>query len=154
MPRVRQRKMRAGFAIGTYDQRMLEDAVLEVFGPNAEPDERKEALKQGLISRAGEITERGWESLSEDIMTVERNALAWLRRHFKSVRDEGHTTNDDLVGSVWYDSTDKVSAKLVHEFHQPETMQLTDITELCDGTGLFGVVIGGWLEFYDVSPDT
>jgi len=55
----------------------------------------------------GEINEDeeiDWEYLSNSIIKVEANVLGWIRKKFGPAQDEGHDTDDTLIGTIWVES--------------------------------------------------
>lgn len=151
-----------GFAISTYDERHVQDNAHERFGPRyGDPEDRKEALAAGLVDARGDITEKGWELLSKDIQRLELNSLAWLRKHFRNARDEGHGGHDgdELVGTFWFDDEDPEQADLI-SLGTSERIDMSDTSfgSLADyawkGVSDFGAsILGGQIQFFDIDKD-
>jgi hypothetical protein len=147
------REREGAFAIHVYDQRHIEDNARDTFGPeNGEPEDRKEAMKADFVDADGEITPKGWDLLSVDIVKLEKNSFAWLRKKFRSAREEGYGRYDDLVGTFWFDVFDPVQAALV-QLGIDERIDMTDTSygDLGDsvwhGTSKFAGVLGGHITF-------
>jgi len=92
---------------------------------------------------------------------LERNALAWMRATFNSVRDDGHDGHDYLVGSFWFDPTDPNQAYLV-DLASPgnERIDMNDASygdlanTVFNEVSSFGAsVLGGQINFFDVKPE-
>lgn len=98
-PNVPHRKS-CGFAISVGDQ-MIQSMAHDFVEEHGVP----KAFKK-LVEADGTITPAGWEKLTRDVLKVESNALAWLRKTFLGARDDGHDTAGDLVGSLFYDPSD------------------------------------------------
>lgn len=113
-------------------------------------DFRTNVLRLGLMDSKGTITEKGWEVLNRDLTTLERNAMAWLRRKFFSARDDGHDSHGDLVGTVWADPRDIEQKKLLDIVRDgsEEKIDLGDIPNGYKGVSEFGLsVLGGDINF-------
>src|SRR5208337_1893174 len=94
-----QHERDGGFAIATYDEHHIDSNADERFGIKyGDAQERKHFKALGLLDAAGKIAPSGWAQLNKDVLTLERNAMAWLRKSFTSARDEGHS-DSDLVGT-------------------------------------------------------
>lgn len=160
----RRNEPSAGFAIGVYDQRLIEDNALERFGQRwGDPADRDRAMSDGLVDAQGEITEKGWSLLGDDIDKLEHNSLAWLRSKFSHVRDEGHASNDDLVGSLQFDPRNLEQAAAIDlASPSPGESERIDMADASygdladtafDGVSDFGgSLLGGSITFYDVTP--
>lgn len=146
-----------GFAIGTYDERMIEEDARAFVEEHELPREFEKFLNAN-----GTITPAGWEQINKDVSKIERNAVAWLRKTFVSARDDGHTGNE-LVGSVWYDPSNKDQMELL-ELASPspgrgERIDFQDrsfgnFSSSMDGVSRFGqTVIGGCIVFFDVDEE-
>ena len=164
--RARDDEAAAGFAIGTYGEDIVEDNAKEHFGPRG-LDDRFEAIERGLVDRQGVITRKGWDQLNRDIGKIERNSLSWLRRKFQNVRDEGHDSYGDLVGTLWFDPRDPAQAYLIDlaaeagDYGRAERIDMVDLSygdlaEVAfDGVSDFGAsVLGGAINFFNVEPDS
>jgi hypothetical protein len=73
-----------GFAIGTSDEGVIED----------------NARERG-IELWGDLTKGPWKKLADDIMAYERNAMKLLDLNGFFVREEGHSSGDELIGSAY-----------------------------------------------------
>jgi hypothetical protein len=159
------REAEAGFAIGTYAQDHIEENARERadsrYGDREWTDDM---VRLGLMEPDGTITERGWEQLNGDISKIERNSLAWMRRTFKHVRDDGHDSHDDLVGNFWFDPTNYDQAWLVDlASASPGRSERIDMNDASYGdlantvmegvSALGGSVLGGQITFFDVQPE-
>jgi hypothetical protein len=155
------REANAGFAVGVYDQRLVEENAHERF--NEDPEFKKKAIKEGLLEiRSGDITQAGWQQLNADIRQIESNALTWLHKKFVNARNEGHD-DTDLVGTFWFDPTDPDQAYLVDlaaDSGRQERIDMQDASfgDLSDtvweGVSDFGAsVLGGGITFFDVEPE-
>lgn len=111
---ARDREAEGAFGISTYTQQLIEENARDKFGPGSDdPELRKHAGP--YVTDDGEITAEGWEVLNDDVMKLERNAMAWLRKKFHGARDDGHAGGDgeELVGSFWFDPENYEHARLV-----------------------------------------
>ena len=166
-PIARKHEAEAGFAIGVYDEGILESNADERFGRHGDVADRQRAEGEGLINtdngtKAVTITQKGWDQLNEDIRRIEANALNWMGRKFIQVRDEGHG-QDDLVGTFWFDPTDEEQAWLVDlaaDTGRQERIDMVDTSygdlanTVFDGVSDFGAsVLGGGITFFDVKPE-
>jgi len=151
----------AGFAIGTYDQRSVEDNALEKYGPKwGEKEDRDEAMRDGLVDAEGQITQKGWDVLSDDLDLLEVNSMAWMRKTFVNAREEGHDKHDDLVGTFWFDPRNTDQAWLIQLATNNERVDMVDTSygDLGDtafnGVSRFGgLILGGGITFFDVKPE-
>lgn len=157
-----KREADAGFAVDVYPQELVEENAHERF--NEDPEFRKKATKAGLLEiRSGDITLAGWAKLNADIRQIEGNALAWLHEKFTNVRDEGHGTHGDLIGTFWFDPTDPEQAHLVELAADTGRQERVDMVDASygdlaktafDGVSDFGAsVLGGGVTFFDVKPE-
>lgn len=102
------------FSIGTGHQSDIEDRAREKFGPDGDdPEERRAWLRKTLIDDQGEITQKGWDVLNEDMSKLEGNALGWLRKNLEGARDEGHGDSGDLIGGFWFDARNPKQLEIV-----------------------------------------
>jgi len=116
-----------------------------------------------MVDREGEITPKGWDQLNDDVDRLENNSLAWLRRKFKGVRDEGHGQYDDLIGTLWFDPTNLEQANLIDLAADTGANERIDMVDSSygdladtafDGVSWFGsFVLGGHVTFFDVKPE-
>ena len=151
----------AVFEVSTYDQRLIEDNAHERFGASyGDLQERDKMISAGFLDASGDadITAEGWEQLNKDIKRLEQNALAWLRKSFIHIRNDGHH-NDTLVGVVWFDPTDRRQAELISG--SSERIDMTDASygdlakSAFNGVSEFGEqVLGGAVYFSDVDEKT
>lgn len=154
------REEQGGFAISTSDERTIEDWAHDKFGPKyGEKDDRRNAMRAGVVDREGNITQKGWDILSQDAQRLERNALAWMKKKFISVRDEGHDGHGDLVGSFWYDPSNPAHAALI-DLALNERIDMTDSSygDLADsvwsGVSRWGSsLLTGQINFFDIDED-
>lgn len=153
------REASAGFAITVYGQQTLEDFARDTFGPNGDAADREEATRAGLVDANGEITQRGWDQLSDDIGKIEDNSLAWMRQKFLGASDQGHDGYDDLVGNVRFDPTNVDQAALI-DLGTKERIDMVDTSfgdlgdSALNGVSSFGGrILGGHVTFFDVQPE-
>jgi hypothetical protein len=121
-------------------------------------------MRDGLIDGDGGITRKGWDLLNADSLKLERNSLAWLRRKFQGVRDEGHDSYDDLVGSLWFDPQAPEQAYLIDLASSEGRGERADMSDASysdlpyvafDGVSDFGSsVLGGAINFFNVEPES
>ncbi len=149
----------AAFNIHTDHQDVIESNAEEKFGPQyGDPADRAQAMAAGMVNAHGEITMAGWAVLNDDIMKLETNALAWLRKNFNAARDDGHDNYDDLVGEVWYESSSVKQASLIAT-GKDERIDMSDSSygdlsdSVWDDVSDFGAsVLGGAINFDHISP--
>jgi hypothetical protein len=56
-----------------------------------------------------------WDKLSEDASVIESRMLKWLDYRYGTARDEGHNSNDELVGTLFvYRNVDEISEVIEH----------------------------------------
>ena len=147
----------AGFAVGIYSQAIIEE--------NAR-DKVHEFGQRGVskfVTKQGAITDAGWEQLNRDIRSIERNALRWLRKTFVDARDEGHGSDDDLIGTVWYDPNNADQMELLELASDAGRSERVDMVDASfgdfaetafDGVSDFGAsVLGGAIVFFDVDEE-
>lgn len=73
----------AGFAIGVYSQDRIESNAEDRFGPKYGDEEaRASMMAEGYVDADGNITEKGWDVLNEDVRKLELNSMTWLRKKF------------------------------------------------------------------------
>jgi hypothetical protein len=160
----RKQKAEAAFAIDVYGEDLITDNAMERFGPRyGEQEDRDRAMKEEMVDAEGEITQKGWDQIADDIDRIERNAMAWMRKKFITARDEGHDKHDDLVGTFWFDPTDYEQARLVElasDGGRGERIDMIDVsygdlgdTALTGVSGFGGSVLGGAIYFFDVKPE-
>lgn len=164
-PRVtRSPESSAGFSIAIYAEHLIEDNARDRFSrrarhgdAEADAEARSHAIQAGYWNGEDEeITEKGWETLNEDVLKLERNALAWLRKNFASAHDEGHDGYGDLVGTVYFDKNNERQSELI-ELGEKDRIDMVDTSygDLGDtamnGVSDFGAnVLGGQINFFDV----
>lgn len=148
-----------GFAIGTYTQDIVESNAKDHLGPKyGDPHDRAEAMSAGMVDADGDITPKGWDQLNEDILQLERNSVAWLRKTFESARDEGHG-DDELIGTFWYDPKKLKQAEMllmgINERIDMSDSSYGDLAEtVWKGVSPFGQdVLGGAISFMDIPQD-
>jgi len=146
-----KREKSCGFAIYTDPQATIEAAA---------EDKVREYGTEGVeafVTKAGKITQRGWDQLNQDINRIEGNAVNWLRSKFDGARDDGHS-GDELVGSIWYDPTNENQLELL-EMGVKERIDFSDtsyggFTTALDGVSDFGAsVLGGGIVFFECDED-
>lgn len=102
------------YSIGTGHESDIDDLSREKFGPRGtEPEYRRIFLREGLIDKEGEVTQKGWDLLNEDIGKLERNVFGWLRKSLDGARDEGHGDSGDLIGGFWFDAHNPKQLEIV-----------------------------------------
>lgn len=93
------------FIVHTPDQGLIEDNASDHFSLYGDMEARREFIKEGFIAVDGhsvKISEHGWKQLEKDSFKLESNAITWLKATFNHVRDDGHDSRGDLVGSFWW----------------------------------------------------
>ncbi len=152
-----------GFAIGTYSEDLIQENACEHFDPKREVERHGEMLAAGMIEADATITPKGWEVLNADVLTLERNALAWMRRKFVSAVDHGHDEFGDLVGAFSFELGDVAQAELVDlasKRGRSERIDMSDRSfgDLCEtvwtGVSDFGAAILGGAITFDVDEET
>jgi hypothetical protein len=154
----------AGFAIHTDHQDVIESNAREHFGLDyGDAKDRAKMMKAGFVGHQGEITDRGWEQLNKDISTLERNALAWLRKTFISASDQGHGSDGDLFGGLSFDPRSVKQARNIYYGAREGRQERIDFTDTSHGdfagsgawkgVSDFGQdVLGGHITFFDIQP--
>ena len=94
-----------GFDIAVTQEDVIEQNLRERVDDDEEL--RQQLMDAGFVTEDGEITEAGWDQLMEDDQKLEQNMLGWLRDTFNNARDEGHSGDSSLVGTLWIDLSDK-----------------------------------------------
>jgi hypothetical protein len=162
-----KREAQAGFAIGTYDQGLIEDNARDRADSRyGDPEWRDEMVHLGVLTRDGTITDKGWALLNRDMEHLEGNALAWMHATFNSAQDHGHGGHggEELVGNFWFDPTNYDQAWLVElASDSPGRSERIDMTDASFGdlantafneVSAFGsAVLGGQINFFDVQPE-
>ena len=143
----------------TAHEDVIKDNARDQFNPHyGDAAERAKRIKGGLIDAQGKITDRGWEQLNKDISTLERNALAWLRKTFSRVSDQGHS-DSSLIGGLSFDPRSPTQAHNI-VMGKDERVDFSD-TSYGDfagngawkGVSTFGQdVLGGHITFFDIQP--
>ncbi len=160
------READAGFAIGFYPQDIIEENARDKFEDTRHnPEFKREALAAGLMDNSGQVTQKGWDLLNNDIARIEKNSMAWLRQKFTSVRDEGHGGHggDELIGTFWFDPSNPEHARLIElaaDTGRQERIDMVDLTygdlanTALNGVSDFGAsVLGGQITFFAVKPE-
>lgn len=158
------READAGFAIGFYPQDLIEENARDKFEDvQYNPKFKREALAAGLMDNSGQVTQKGWDLLNDDIARIEKNSMAWLRQKFISARDEGHGGHggEELIGTFWFDPTNPDHAYLVNlAAPGAERIDMVDTSygdlgnTAFDGVSDFGAsVLGGAINFFDIKPE-
>ena len=159
-----RRQTNAGFGISFNDQRTIEDWARDHVEDDA--DDRREWTVTGLVTPDGDITQKGWDKLGDDMGRVETNSLAWMNKTFISASDQGHGGYDgnELVGTVEFDPDNPDHAWLI-DLASPspgrnERIDMVDTSfgdlgkTAFDGISNFGAsILGGQIMFYDVKPE-
>ena len=142
----------AMFDISTYPQHLIEECARERFAEPLLQDICQQFQSLGLIDAKGNITKSGWEILSDDCGTLERNSMRWLRQKFVSAVDHGHV-DDALVGTVTFNPRSSTQRNLI-EIGENERIDMTDSSygdlakTVMRGVSEFGeMVLGGGIQF-------
>ena len=156
----------AGFAIHTDHEDVTKDNARERFGTNyGDAKDRAKRMKEGLVDAEGEITRRGWDQLQKDIRTLENNALAWLRKTFSGVRDEGHDAYGDVIGGLSFDPLAVDQARNIYYGAREGRQERIDFNDsghgdfagsagAWKGVSTFGQeLLGGHITFFDVDKN-
>jgi hypothetical protein len=86
-----EKNMTAGFAISTSPEDMIEQ--------NAKDSEI-------------ELTKKEWEVLNKDMSKIESNVIKHItNKYHVQIRDEGHDNDSDLIGSIFFKSSNKKAAE-------------------------------------------
>jgi hypothetical protein len=149
-----------GFAIGIYNEDMIEADANELYS-----DDRLSDGNERFMTKGGSgINDAGWAQLNDDIPILERNCLDWLRKKFNKVRDDGHDSYGDLVGSIWYDPENTEQMELL-ELASPSPGRseridmhdagFGDLSYSCwRGVSSFGnAVLSGAIVFFDCDEE-
>jgi len=154
----------AGFAVTTDHEDVIKDNARERFGPDyGDAKDRAAMMKAGLVDAQGKITDRGWEQLNKDISTLERNALAWLRKTFISASDQGHGSDGDLIGGLSFNPRSVKQAQNIYMGAREGRQERIDFSDTgygdfagsgaWNGVSNFGQdVLGGNITFFDIQP--
>lgn len=152
----------AGFAIHTDHEDVIDDNARGLIDPHyGDPELAAEWIRKGLVRDGNQrevITAAGWELLSKDVSTLERNSLAWLRKKFPTVRVEGHDSYSDLIGTLWFDPKKVSHAEIISlGIEGNERIDMTDSSygdlanSVWKGVSRFGqAVLGGHITFFAV----
>jgi hypothetical protein len=124
-----------GFAIKTSDEYVIESNAYEMFDGK-------------------ELSSKDWEDLNEDIGIIERNVLKYLDEKIQSVSDEGHGSDDALIGTAWYDADNSEQVDFVMERSlQAQNTDSDYFPELYEGVSEMGSeLVDVYIEFFDI-PD-
>ena len=150
----------AGFAIDLYPEHVIEANVEDAFDPRhgiATAAERAEALAEGVITDAGELTEKGWEWLNDDDAKLERAALGWLRANFIGARDEGHGGHggEELIGTFWVNPRSKKQMALLAAMESSDGVDLgLLVPSAWRSLSKLGNALGGRIFAFDVDKST
>lgn len=98
--------VRIGFAIRTSPFKFIQDDIIEDIQSKFENKNMRDFIGAGFITERGKITDMGWDLLNDDDQKMESNVFNWLRKTFSNARDEGHGSDDALVGTLWVNSDD------------------------------------------------
>lgn len=144
----------AWFAVWTYGQSSIEVMVEDGLRDPEYAEFLALVAADGLLTKQGDITRKGWDVLGNDIGIVERNVLAWMRKVFLSAVDHGHDAVDALVGEVRFDANDIDQAWRIHEGKQNNFPFIDMEDNAWKGTSSFGMwAIDGAVSF-DPDADT
>lgn len=162
----RSREANAGFSICLSKQDLIEENARDRFAQDGDEFEHEPegymmaSLEAGFIDENGNITEKGWETLIGDMVTLEENAMKWLRRKFHSASDHGHDSFDDLVGAFYFDPENAEHADLVYTGYNNERIDFIDCTysdlpnSIWRGVSDFGArLLDGQIYFHHVDKD-
>ena len=157
-----KREAEAGFAIGFYGEDIIESNSEERF-KDTTASEKRDMLSSGFVDKRGRVTPKGWDQINEDMVKIERNSVAWMRKKFGAVRDDGHDSYSDLVGNFWFDPSNPDQADLVELAANTGRQERIDMVDTSfgdlgrtafDGISDFGAsVLGGQITFFDVKPE-
>ena len=76
-------------------------------------------VEENAKEREIKLTDRIWNELSEDWVTLEKNVLKVLSKHIGDARSEGHDSYGELIGSIWVKKGSE-GEKLVREVIEDE----------------------------------
>lgn len=114
-------------------------------------------IEQNFEERRGrEPNAKEWEQINKDVVTVEKNAVAYLNKVLGKVRDEGHS-GDDLIGSVWCPWTNKKGLEIIWTNREEEGHQ--DLSNEEDNAFFKGVskvgtdAFGASFNFFNIEPE-
>jgi hypothetical protein len=131
-------EMGCGFAIITPDEFVIEDNFRDRRGKK--PDEKE------------------WEQINKDVATIEKNALAYLKKVIGEVRDEGHGGPDmALGGSCWCRWSNNKGLELIYTNRDEEGHQ--DLSSEEDSAIFKGVsevgldALDASIEFFSIEPE-
>ena len=74
-------------------------------------------VKEGIIDNSGELTNRGKKVLEGAASDVEKSVLRFYTLVFESVRDDGHDSSEDLIGSLKFDPENSEQLELLIDGH-------------------------------------
>jgi len=117
----------------------------------------QDVMEQNFEERRGrEPNDKEWEQINKDVMTVERNAVAYLNKVLGQVRDEGHS-DDDLIGSVWCPWTNKKGLEIIWTSREEEGHQELSTEEdraLYKGVSEIGLdAFSASFYFFNIQPE-
>lgn len=152
-----KRERQCGFAIALSQQREIEERALEKFGEDPDEEFQKLSVEAGFVTKDGSITEAGWAQLQKDMQQAERNALAWLKKHFVGARDEGHDSHDDLIGTLYWNPRSKKQREMImlgaNERIDFDDSSYGGMTTAWDGASGFAIIMTGSITFFDLDID-
>jgi hypothetical protein len=148
----------AGFAVDLYPEDVIDANVEDTFSPKygkVSASERREAIEEGVITKDGELTPKGWEWLNDDIRKVEVRVVSWLRDTFEGARDEGHGghSGEELIGTFWVNPRSKKQMGLLEDMASGEGIELETI-DVWSGLSKLSNALGGRLFAFDVEKPT
>ena len=128
-------ELNCGFAIRTSPQGVIEDNFRDKH--NREP------------------TDDEWDQINEDVETIERNGLKYLKRVLDNARDEGHASDGDLIGSCWAKWDDKKALEVIWEHHDDDASygQLSSQEEREFYRGIKPDAVDAELYFFNIDKD-
>ena len=83
-------------------------------------EEESDLFSCGFTIHAEEHTEDDVEYTDDPVL--EHNTLKWLRKIFPSVRDEGHGSSDELIGTIWMDPNNSEQMSLLSNHYSGEDL--------------------------------
>lgn len=108
-----------GFSISTSDGDVIKDNALDVFGYG--PEDTNVSILQYFDLDKRKLTDEAWEILTQDIETLEDNLIDWIQQRYKiRMRDEGHDTYGDFIGTCWFDKSNTEAFNFVMERNEDE----------------------------------
>ena len=102
-----------------------------------------------------EPTNNEWDTINNDITKMENNALRFLKKKLQSANDEGHGSDDSLVGTCWVEWEDKKACKYVWESRQEkDPWNISNEEDRAFFKGVSNLnVVDCYVEFYAFDDD-